>query len=67
MSNNGEISAEHIYFVQISMMTGAAILTGASFIMALAPNWQTLVFARAADGIAIIGNYHANTLDVRDD
>ncbi|KAL5259604.1 hypothetical protein ACHWQZ_G009899 [Mnemiopsis leidyi] len=38
---------------KISMMTGAAILTGASFIMALAPNWQTLVFARAADGIAI--------------
>ena len=48
------------------MMTGAAILTGASFIMALAPNWQTLVFARAADGIAI-GNYHTNTIDVRDD
>ena len=43
------------------MMMGAAILTGASFIMALAPNWQTLVFARAADGIAI-GYYRANTM-----
>ena len=35
------------------MMCGAAILFGASFIMALAPNWQTLVFARIADGIGI--------------
>ena len=35
------------------MMSGAAILTVASFIMAVAPNWQTLVVGRALDGIAI--------------
>ncbi|KAL5259603.1 hypothetical protein ACHWQZ_G009898 [Mnemiopsis leidyi] len=38
---------------KISMMSGAAILTVASFIMAVAPNWQTLVVGRALDGIAI--------------
>ena len=48
------------------MMIGAAILTGASFIMALAPNWQTLVFARAADGIAIgiIAMTHSNIFNL---
>ena len=38
------------------MMCGAAILTGASFIMAVAPNWQSLVVGRALDGVAI-GKY----------
>jgi predicted MFS family arabinose efflux permease len=35
------------------MMGGAGILTIASFIMAVAPNWQVLVVGRAFDGIAI--------------
>ena len=35
------------------MMAGAAILTIASFVMAIAPNWQILVVGRALDGIAI--------------
>ena len=35
------------------MMAGAAILTVASFIMAIAPSWQILVVGRALDGIAI--------------
>ncbi|XP_063680369.1 uncharacterized protein LOC134815725 [Bolinopsis microptera] len=38
---------------KISMMAGAAILTVASFIMAIAPSWQILVVGRALDGIAI--------------
>ena len=35
------------------MMAGAAILTIASFFMAVAPNWQILVVGRALDGVAI--------------
>ena len=39
--------------LQINMMSGAAILTVASLIMAVAPNWQVLILGRALDGIAI--------------
>ena len=42
------------------MMSGAAILTVASAIMASAPSWQWLVVGRALDGIAI-GNDHNHT------
>lgn len=38
---------------KITMMAGAAILTVASLIMAVTPNWQVLVLGRALDGIAI--------------
>ena len=39
--------------LQITMMAGGLVLTVASFIMAIAPNWETLTLGRALDGIAI--------------
>ena len=39
------------------MLLGAAVMTAASFLMAVANNWWFLAMGRALDGIAI-GNNH---------